>query len=131
MELTRQKTSHLPSDVKAEVVRLALQKFAVKAVQPAVTDFLTPQVTSQIVASMLLKHPVMSKVVATLISENYTHQVIRNQLAPTVVKALSAWATMKVERHSENIFDLMEHHAIDFLEALEKVEQPSSPAHPS
>jgi hypothetical protein len=25
----------------------------------------------------------------------------------------------------------MEHHAIDFLEALEKVEQPSSPAHPS
>ncbi|PLW19611.1 hypothetical protein PCANC_14963 [Puccinia coronata f. sp. avenae] len=131
MVLSRQKTSHLPSDVKAEVVRHALQKLAVKVVQPAVMDFLTPQVTSQIVASLLLKHPVMSKVVATLISENYTHQVIRNQLAPTIVKALSAWATMKVEKHSENIFDLMEHHAIDFLEALEKVEQPPSPAPPS
>lgn len=124
-EGARPKNSNLPSNVKAEVARAELEKLINGILTPIVSKYLTREKTSRIVDSSLRRRGSFMKWAVSWLPQNYPHNFIQETIAPPIVRAFSSWATRKIMMLStQNMFEVMEHHALDLLAAIQKANSP-------
>ncbi|POW14881.1 hypothetical protein PSHT_07292 [Puccinia striiformis] len=121
----------LTVELKKEVARAQLEGLINGILQPIVSKYLTPDKTGRMTDKWLRKKNAVLRWAAKWVPDKYSHNFIREKIAPSFVKGFSNWVSKTIMKVSpESMFEILERNSIEFLATVNKAHGEHPPPTP-